>query len=134
MKKNMKLKGLSLIDVVITMGIIGLLASIAVVGFSGLFSKAQATEAEQNLSHMKNMEEAYKLRHFEYTKDLKAISFVAPEQEKDGGTSMFEYEVESASNTAFVGKATAVKDFDGDGQIMVMTINEKGKIETTVED
>ena len=134
MKFNKKLKAFTLTELLVVLGIVGILTLLALPMFDNLGAKAYEAEAETNLKHIKNLEEAGKIRKFEYGSDLKELSFQQPITRANGGTAVFEYEIVEASKTSFVARAKAIEDFDGDGQLMEITINEKGKIETKMED
>ncbi len=50
------------------------------------------------------------------------------------GSANYRIDVVNASTSGFVARATAVVDFDGDGEYNVWEITEDGKIEETVQD
>ncbi|MCX6180626.1 MAG: prepilin-type N-terminal cleavage/methylation domain-containing protein [Bacteroidetes bacterium] len=133
-KKNLKLKAFTLTELLVVLGIVGILTLLALPMFDNLGAKAYEAEAETNLKHIKNLQEAAKVRKFEYSSELRDISFQSPITRANGGTAVFEYEIMEASKTSFIAKAKAIEDFDGDGQLMEITINELGNIETKIED
>ena len=134
LKNQRKLKAFTLTELLVVLGIVGILTLLALPIFDNLGAKAYEAEAEMQLKHIKGLLESNKIRTFQYTADLKEAGFTAPKLKNDGGTAVFEYSVVEASKTSFVAEAKAVEDFDGDGQLMIMTINQDGKIETKIED
>lgn len=134
LKNQRKLKAFTLTELLVVLGIVGILTLLALPIFDNLGAKAYEAEAEMQLKHIKGLLESNKIRTFQYSADLNEIGFTAPKLKKDGGTSVFEYSITEASKTTFVVLARADEDFDGDGTKMEMTINQDGKIETKIED
>ena len=69
-----------------------------------------------------------------YSLDLEEIDFEAPKTVKEDGSSNYHYEILSAQASAFVARATAVTDFDGDGTFNVWEINENGVPKQLIKD
>lgn len=134
LKNQRKLKAFTLTELLVVLGIVGILTLLALPIFDNLGAKAYEAEAEMQLGYLKARELSYKISHFQFSSDLKEIGFEAPKLKSQGGTSVFEYSVLEAGKTEFVALARATEDFDGDGTKMEMTINQDGKIETKVED
>ncbi len=123
LKNQRKLKAFTLTELLVVLGIVGILTLLALPIFDNLGAKAYEAEAEMQLKHIKGLLESNKIRTFQYSGDLKEIGFTAPKLKKDGGTSVFEYSIVEASKTSFIVLAKAAEDFDGDGTYMEMTIN-----------
>lgn len=133
-KQTKKLKAFSLNELLVVMVIVGILAAIAIPQFSDYTAKAYRTEAEGMLNAIKNRQDAYRMGKFEFSTDLKKIGFETPPKESEGGNSVYTYEVIEADKTTFVAQAKADKDYDGDGQFEVITINQQGVITVKQED
>ncbi len=153
-------KGFTLIELMIVVAIIAFLSVIAVPNFFKFLAKAKRTEAYMNLHSIHTAQKVYWSEHGEYTTQLAGGAGAGwqPEGYSGGGasekfyytygfaqggegTSFFTGKLEGASaqmsmthadKTGFV--AAAVGDIDGDGQLDVLTINEKGDIQIVQDD
>jgi len=68
--------------------------------------------------------------------DLAEIGFVQDQLSSDGkdGKANYKIEIVSANNSAFVAKATAVADFDGDGVYNVWQIDQDKTLKEIMQD
>lgn len=129
-----KLDAFTLPELLVVLVIIGILVLLALPNLMPLISKAKSTEAQMQLGHVHTLQKSHFYLHSKYTEELDAIGF---EQEKlvtEGGTANYLIEVKEASATGFTATATAVVDFDGDGNFNVWEINESKEIKETTKD
>ncbi len=70
-----KLKGLTLMEMLVTLAIIGILVLAAMPMLMPLISKAKSTEAQLQLEHVHNLEKTYFYLHSKYSSDLTEIGF-----------------------------------------------------------
>jgi type IV pilus assembly protein PilE len=99
-----------------------------------LISRAKATEAKMQLTHLQNLEKNYFYMYSKYSTDFNEIGF---EQEKlvtEGGNANYKIEILEATMTHFKARATAVADFDGDGNINVWEIDQDKKLIEVTKD
>lgn len=120
--------GYSLIEIMVVVVIIGILALIAVPRFTGITTQAKMTEAQTMLRQVYTLQQSQYYRRDMYTEDLSAIGFEQAPLVTDGGTARYRIEIESADEQGFVATATAVVDFDNDGQYNVWEVREDGDI------
>ncbi len=132
--KKTKLKAFSMNEVLIVLVIVGILSTIAIVGFGDYVGEAYRLEAKSNLKAIKTRQDNYHMTKLEYSSDLSKLRFKQPAKEVDGGTSVYTYEIIEADKNTFIAQATADKDYDGDGVKEVLTINQEGLIQTKLED
>ena len=132
--KKTKLKAFSMNEILIVLVIVGILSTIAIVGYIDYIKGAYQLEAKTNLKAIKTRQDNYHMTKFEYSSDLSKIRFIQPEKEADGGTSVYTYEIVEADKNTFIAQATADKDYDGDGIFEIIEINQKGKINIKLED
>jgi type IV pilus assembly protein PilE len=133
LKHSKRLKAFSLNELLVVMVIIGILAAIAIPQFSSFAADAYESETGSWLRQIKLQQDRHRMKNFEYSMDFEKIEFVAPKKEPEG-TSVYTYEMVEATASTFTAQATADKDYNGDGQFQVITINQEGKIETKTKD
>ena len=101
-----------------------------------LISRTRGIEAKQALQHLYTLE---KTHFYEYSKYSGNVEDIGYEQEKlvtdgEGGKANYLVEITNASPTSFSARATAVVDFDGDGQFNIWEIDQQGNLKETVKD
>lgn len=131
--KKKKLKAFSLNELLVVMVIVGILAAIAIPKFTQFTAEAYSTEAQGQLEHIHLLQERHHKKKFKYSLELEDINFEIPKKEPEG-TSVYDYEMVEATATTFICKAKAINDYDGDGILEEIIINQDRKIETLVKD
>ena len=124
----MKLKAFTLPELLVVLVIIGILVLLALPRLMPLISRAKSTEAQLQLKHLQTLEKSFFYMHSRYTSDFTALGF---EQEKlitDSGSANYRIEIIEAGMDGFRAKATAVVDFDGDGQYDVWEIDQDNNL------
>ena len=121
-----RLRAMTLTEMLIVLAIIGILVLMAYPILKGLISKTHYTEAKTNLTTICTLQKGYFAEHSKFTMDLKETGF---EQEKlvtdeEDGKAHYKLEMVEATNQSFKARATAITDFDGDGQFSVFEIDE----------
>lgn len=130
-----RLPGFTLSELLVVMVIIGILVLLALPVLMPLISRTRSIEAKQGLKHIYTLERAYFFEFSKYSPELEKIGF---EQEKlvtsENGKANYQFEIINASVNSFVARATAVVDFDGDGQFNVWEIDEKSNMVEITKD
>ena len=132
--KKTKLKAFSMNEILIVLVIVGILSTIAIVGYKDYIAEAYRVEARHNLENIKTRQDNYHMTKLEYCSDLTKLRFKQPAKEVDGGTSVYTYQIIEADKNTFIAQAEADKDYDGDGVKEILTINQDGLIQTKLED
>lgn len=131
---NKKLKAFTMFELLIAMAIIGILSALAMPKLLPLISKAKGTEAKLQLRHVLMLEKNYFYINAKYCNNLAEIGFEPAKLVTEDGQANFRIDISDASMTNFTAKATAVVDFDGDGQMNVWQITADEKLKEVTPD
>ena len=134
MRKYNKIPAFTLTELMVVLVIIGILIMLALPIFDGLFSEAYSIEAQNQLKFLHSREQSYYQKHFQYSTNLQDIGFSAPKTVQQNGDARYTYEIVRSGKAEFSAKATAVADFDNDGNINTWEINEKGELKELIPD
>lgn len=133
-KGRLRLKAMTLTELLVVLAILGILVLMAFPVVMPLFQRARSTEAKIQLKHLCTLQKTYYLEHAKYSKDLKAIGFQQAQLELEGGTAHYKIEVVEAAGSSFLGRATSITDFDGDGQMNIWEVDQTCQPREVVED
>ncbi len=126
--------GFTLAELLVVLCIIGILVLIALPKLMPLISKAKSTEAQLQLGHLHTLEKSYFYLHSRYTNDLDEIGFEHEKLVTEGGPANYQIEIVEASPNGFKAKATAVVDFDGDGEFDTWEIDQDKNLVEKIKD
>lgn len=129
-----KLNGISLIEVITVVIIIGIISSIVVTNLSPTVIKTKVKEARFQLNHLHTLEQAHFMEFSRYSSDLNEIGFSQLQLTTEGGQANYKIEIIEASNSGYKARATSVVDFDQDGAYDVWEMDQAGKLTNTVPD
>jgi type IV pilus assembly protein PilE len=129
-------KSFTLSELLVVLVIIGILVLMALPVLMPLISRTRSIEAKQGLKHIYTLQKTHFYEFSKYSSDLQKIGF---EQEKlvsegEDGKANYSFEIVSADAKGFTGRATAVTDFDGDGEFNVWEVDEKNNLVEIVKD
>lgn len=135
-KLNTKLKAYTLTEILVVLVIIGILILLVLPNLMPLITKAKNTEAKMQLQHAHQLEKTFFYEKSKYSTDLAEIGYIQEKLSTDGkdGKANYRLEVITATSNAFVIRATAVVDFDGDGTFNVWEIDQDKNLKETVQD
>jgi type IV pilus assembly protein PilA len=121
--KGMKQAGFSLVELMVVVGIIGILAAIAVPKLQRFTAKAKQSEAKSTLRSMDSMQQAYYAENSTYGTDTQ-IGFAAP------GGAKYGYVISGQSDSAYTGTATwsSGRLCPNDANTDTWTINQTGAL------
>lgn len=132
--KKTDIKGFSLMEIMIVLAIIGVLILAVSVNFSGAVSKAKATEAKTNLHYIYTLQKSHYIEYSRYSESLEDLGFQPAKPVTQGGSASYEFETVQAGPTGFKVRATAVVDFNQNGQFNVWEIDQDNNLVETVKD
>ncbi len=129
-----KVNGMTLIELLLVLALIGILLSMAVPKLMPLIGRTKSLEAQMQLKHVLNLEKNYFYINSKYSNNLDDIGFEQSKLVTEEGKANYKIEVVESSNKSFTAKATSVTDFDQDGQINVWQINQDEEIKEITKD
>ena len=131
-----RLKAYSLTEILVVMVIIGILVLLALPNLMPLITKAKSTEAKVQLQHLQTLQKNYFFEKSKYSGNLDEIGFVQEKLSTDGsdGKANYRIEIVRADQNTFLGRATAVVDFDGDGTFNAWEIDQDKNLKEVTAD
>lgn len=131
-----KVDGFTLQELLIVLVIIGILILLALPSLMPLISKTKSTEAKLQLEHVHNLQKMYFMEHSKYSENLDDIAFEHAELVTDSETGNANYRIEiiEVNGNSYLARATAVVDFDGDGDYNIWEINETKNLTEVIKD
>lgn len=129
-----KVKGMTLIELLLVLALIGILLSMAVPKLMPLIGRTKSLEAQMQLKHILSLEKNFFYINSKYSNNLEDIGFEQSKLVTEDGKANYKIEVVEANNRSFTAKAISVTDFDQDGQLNIWQINEGEEIREVVKD
>lgn len=129
-----KVSGMTLIELLLVLALIGILLSMAVPKLMPLIGRTKSLEAQMQLKHVLNLEKNYFYINSKYSNSLDDIGFEQSKLVTQEGKANYKIEIVEASNRSFMAKAVSVTDFDQDGQLNVWQINADEEIKEITKD
>ncbi len=129
-----KAKAFTLSELLIVLVIIGILILIALPNLMPLISRAKSTEAKMQLTHLYNLQKNYFYMYSKYSPDFVEIGYEHEKLTSENGSANYRVEILEATMTAFKARATAIVDFDGDGNINVWEIDQEKNLVELIKD
>lgn len=132
--RKQKLGAFTMFELLLAMAIIGILASLSVPLYLPLISRAKSVEAKLQLRHVLMLQKNYFYVNSKYTTNINELGFEQPKLVTADGQANYKIDITDASVSGFTAKATAVSDFDGDGQFNVWQITADEKVKEVTPD
>jgi len=129
-----RIPALSLLEMLLVLALIGILTLLLLPNFTSIISKAKGKEAELQLNALHMMQKAYFFEKSHYSESLEDIGFQQEQLATQGGKANYEITLTEVSPQAYVARATAVVDFDGDGTFNVWEIDQDKNLVEVVKD
>jgi prepilin-type N-terminal cleavage/methylation domain-containing protein len=126
-KKEMKRKsGFTLIEMLITIAVMGAIAVIALPQYSKYVAKSRQQDAKGQLMAIRQAQEVYKLQYGSYTTATVGLSGWV------NTLGSYTFAITAADTTTF--SASATGNIDGDATLDVWTIDQDGAMPNTTND
>jgi len=129
-----KLPAYTLQEILVVLIIIGILVLIALPNLMPLIAKAKSTEAQLQLEHLHMLQKSHFYMYSKYSDDFETLGFEHERLTTEGGKANYLIEIVEASNTGFRATATAITDFDGDGNFNLWEVDEEKNIVEKLKD
>lgn len=127
-------KAYSLQEILVVLCIIGILIYLVVPNQTSIVTSAKSIEAQNMLSMIHGLEKSHFYRHSRYTTDFDELGFEHELTIDKGGQAVYKIEVIEASMNTFKATATALQDFDGDGNYNTWEIDQDRILKEIVRD
>jgi len=131
---NSTVTGMTLIELLLVLALIGILLSMAVPKLMPLIGRTKSLEAQMQLKHILNLQKNYFYINSKYSTNADDIGFEQSKLVTQDGKANYRIEITEASNKSFIAKAISVTDFDQDGQLNVWQVNQEEEIKEIVKD
>lgn len=132
--KQHTVRAFSLPELLVVLVVVGILVLVALPNLMPLISKAKATEAQQQLVFLHTLEKSHFYTYSRYSESLDELNFEQQKLVTDGGAANYRIEIVRADERGFVATATAVVDFNGNGEYNVWEINQDKELREVVKD
>lgn len=146
MRRLRKIKGFTLIELMIVVAIIGILAAIAIPNFIGMQKRAKTSEVKSSLGEMRTLEEAYRAENETYVgvppmAQIPAGLHTDNDADADNmaeigfhpkGLTRYAYTLTAADSSSFTAQGSG--NIDTDAGVDTWTINEDGTLTHTAVD
>lgn len=129
-----RVKGMTLIELLLVLALIGILLSMAVPKLMPLIGRTKSLEAQMQLKHVLNLEKNYFYINSKYSNNLEDLGFEQSKLVTEDGKANYKIEIVEANNKSFTAKAMSVTDFDQDGQLNIWQINQDEEIKEITKD
>lgn len=128
------LPAFTLQELLIVLVIMGILILLALPNLMPLISKTKSMEAQINLKHVYTLQRSYFLQYSKYNASLEELGFEHEKTIEENGNANYRIQIVSAENGSFLARATALVDFDGDGQFNVWEIDQYEQLREVTKD
>jgi type IV pilus assembly protein PilE len=129
-----RVKGMTLIELLLVLALIGILLSMAVPKLMPLIGRTKSLEAQMQLKHILNLEKNYFYINSKYTDNLDDLGYEQSKLVTENGKANYRIKITQAGNNSFVATAESVTDFDQDGQMNVWQVNQDEEIKEMIKD
>jgi len=129
-----KTSGLSLLEVLTVLIIIGLTSLVVVKNLSPTVNKVKKKEAAIQLKHIHSLQQVYFMEFNKYADNFEELGYAQLPLSTNGGEANYKIELLNANTTGYKARATSVVDFNQNGVMDVWELDQTGKIINTIKD
>lgn len=112
-----------MLEVLLVVAIFGIIVYLAVPNFDSAMSNTKATEAKWQLNHLYSLQKSFYYTNSKYADGIEEVGFEQAQLVTNGGNANYEIQITEAGIDGWRATATAVVDFDQDGNINVWQID-----------
>lgn len=132
--KKHYLKAYTLQEILVVLCIIGIIIYLAVPNQTSVVTSAKSIEAQNMLSMVHALQKNHFYRYSKYSSSFEDIGFEPVLTIDKGGQAVYKIEVIEASMNTYKARATALQDFDSDGNYNTWQIDQDRKLTEIVKD
>ena len=129
-----QIKAFSLPELLVVLVIMGILVLLALPNLMPLISRAKSAEAQQQLIFLHTLQKSNFYSYSSYSSSLEDLGFEQQKLVSEGGNANYKIEITEADEHGFKAIATAVVDFDDDGDYNVWEINQDKELREIEKD
>ncbi|WP_115720541.1 type IV pilin protein [Gallaecimonas mangrovi] len=118
-------RGFSLIELMVTVVVVGIIASVAYPSYTRYLAKSNRAEAQAELMRLAGLEEQYRIDHRSYTSDLSKVGGTASSYSIAKGT--FTVSATADTDTLTLTATASSAQADKDPDCAVLSLDETGK-------
>lgn len=120
-------KGMTLVELMITIAIVGILASIAYPSYTDYVVRSNRTEAQRELLRIASLQEQYYVDARQYTSDLKSLGFNNTTFTTESGNYVISAVANNVTGTFTLSATAQGSQASSDTACKIMTLTEVGE-------
>jgi len=136
-KSSSRMAAFTLQELLIVLVIIGILVLVSLPVLMPLISRTRSVEAKQALAYLYQLQKTHFYEYSRFSPNLEQIGFEQERlitDEENPGSANYLIEIIEANPTSFLARATAIVDFDGDGEYNIWEIDQDKHLREVVKD
>lgn len=119
-----KIKGITLIELLVVIVIVGILAAIAIPGYTNYMVRARRADAKTALEQVRAAQEMWRAEHGSYSTDVAELQNTAGAP-ATSISKYYDWEFTALSNNSFTARAVPIAPQPADEELFINNLGEK---------